>query len=199
MSTINISNAVMYPTYKCSVSSFEKELRGDLQLYKEFGGKDYLDKLDGGIDCSKLESMHCMRPILPKCLSLLNIKTLEGKRQAAKMLLNVTGSNVIPNNVLYNPNGTIRVDTERFKEFYEYIKSKGMDWHLGEVFVRNSHNWMWNCYVVDEELASSEVVELPIMVAYPNENCGVKMRFIGCEGDTMYFMFSNIDLPGITL
>lgn len=191
----NISNALMYPTYKCNVSDFERELSGDLTLYKKFGGKNFLEVLEGGADCSELEIMKCMKPILPKCLSLVNIKTIEGKRQAARMLISTDKPKVIPNSILYNPNGSIRVDSKRFKEFYDFIKQNNTDWYLGEIFARNSMTWMWNCYVVDESLAGSDVVELPIMVAYSSEKAGAKLWFVGNEGDTLFFMFSNVNLP----
>lgn len=191
----NISNALMYPTYKCNVKDFGKELSSNITLYKKFGGKDFLETLEGGIDCSELESMKCMKPILPKCLSLVNIKAVEGKRQAARVLINTNDLKVIPNSILYNSKGELRVDNERFKEFYDYIKEHDTDWYLGEVFASNPDTWMWNCYVIDESLAGSEVVELPIMVAYSPEITDVKLWFVGNEGDTLFFMFSNVNLP----
>lgn len=192
---INTENAVAYPTYICDKAEFEKELKSNNSLYNRLGD-NYIKKFNSGIDCSELEKMSCMKAVLPKCLSMINIKTLGGKREAAKILLNMVSDNAslsIPNSILYDSNGNIRIDDGNFKEYYKYMLSINTDWVFGELF-GNRSLWSMNCYVADEKYVSGEDIELPVMMLYSSDEADSKLWYIGSDNNELMFMYSTVNV-----
>lgn len=189
------NNAIAYPTYRCSKKEFEKELEGMSDI-RSLLGKDYMLALSRGFNCSALEGMSCMRPILPKCLSMVNVKTLNGKQQAAMVLLDIANEKnyKIPGSILYTNTGTVRLDNKRFIEFANYIDTLNVDFALGELFGQ-PNNWSWYCYVKDADYVRGiEDTELPTISIFSSPNIPVGLYYVGDEGDNMVFMYSNINL-----
>lgn len=189
------NNAIAYPTYRCSREDFQKELEGMPELKSKLG-KNYIKAFNKGFDCRVFENMRCMKPIVPKCLTMLNVKTLSGKQQAARVLLDTAHAKgaKIPGNILYTEKGTVRIDNKRFTEFSNFIDSVGTDLALGELFGK-PHNWSWYCYVKEDGyIRGSEDTELPIINIFSSPSISVGLYYVGDEGEDMIFMHSNINL-----
>lgn len=192
------NKAIAYPTYRCSREEFEKELEGMPELKAKFG-KNYIKAFNKGFDCRELEGMSCMKPIIPKCLTMLNMKTLSGKQQAARVLLDTAHAKgaKIPGSILYTEKGTVRVDNKRFTEFSNFIDSVGTDLALGELFGK-PHNWSWYCYVKEESyVRGREDTELPIINIFSSPEIPVGLYYVGDEGKDMIFMHSNVNLSRV--
>lgn len=192
------NNAVAYPTYRCSKKEFVRELEGMPEL-KDKLGKDFIRALNNGFDCKVLEGMKCMKPITPKCLAMINVKTLSGKQQAARVLLDTAHAKgaKIPGSILYTEKGTVRLDNKRFTEFSNFIDSVGTDLALGELFGK-PNNWSWYCYVKEEGyIRGKEDTELPIINIFSSPNIPVGLYYVGDEGSDMIFMHSNVNLSRV--
>lgn len=188
---LNVSNMVACPTYKCKCSEFENELKENIDLYEKFGKENYLMHFNSGADCTELENMKCMIPILPKCLAFVNIKTKEGKHVAADLLMREKVRLCIPREVLLNSNGTIRTDLRRFKDFNNFMNINGSDYAFGELF-GTAERWSWNCYVQDISLVNNKDVELPLITICSSMELSPRLWYIGREGEDLMFMYSTV-------
>lgn len=189
------AEAVAYPSFYCEKAMFEKELKKNPELMEELG-ENYIETLNKGFDCTKLEKLSCMKPIIPSCLYLVDVKSDAGKREAAKILLNGDKYNRIPKDVLTD-NGSIRIDLERFTDFLRVMEERGVDYSFGELF-GDSSCWSYNCYVRWGSTEEDDYGELPVIMVYYGVKEPVKMWYIGTEDDgLMYFMYSTVNIQNI--
>lgn len=177
-----------YPTYYCN-----KE-----DLLKETGmTEEELEKvLSQGRDMRDYEKLDCMCPIVPKCLSMINMKTANGRAQAASLLLSDENYDRIPNEILMRDR-KVRFDPQRFYDYSKYMDNEGRDFTFGEIF-GSPNNWALNCYVKVPVEGISMIRELPVMMLYNNPRNSVKLWYIGEENGKLLFMYSTNNVPSIT-
>lgn len=176
--------AKAYPCYSCTLKELVEATGED-----EFS---LIKSLVDGRECHEFEKFGCMKPIVPKCLAMVNIKSANGKAEAARVLLDENHFADIPKDVLYNGKA-MRADENRFRDFRKCIEDSGRDFMFGE-FIGKGINWQYNCYVLpDKDFGEG----LPIMIIYGNPKQNVGLWYIGSDNGRLMFMSSAVNVPSL--
>lgn len=179
----NHDNAKAYPCYYGSLERLATAL-----------GKEKTDVIKQ-LSCSLRDESDLLKtgvliPVLPSCLSMVDIHTDSGKKEAAKILLSHQDMR-LPNEILYNK-GLMRVDFNRFRDFKEYMRKANTDFIFGELN-GTEYNWVYNCYVSPSDSVFTD--ELPVITIYGNPKLRAGLWYVGYEGDLVMFMSSAINIP----
>lgn len=176
-----------YPTYYCEKS----------RLIEELGKheKEVMEMLEAERDLTGLEKLNCMIPIIPRCLSMINMKTDAGRVEAAEILLSSDNYSRIPDDILLDGK-KVRFDPQRFHDYSRYMSKEGKDFIFGEIF-GSPAAWAYNCYVKTPVEGIEMERELPVMMLYNNPNVRVGLWFVGEEDGKLLFMYSTSNVPSM--
>lgn len=179
----NHENARAYPCYYGSLERLANVLGKDKQ--------DTIKQLSCSLrDESQLLDIGVLTPVLPSCLSMVDIRTDSGKKEAADILLSHQSMR-LPREILYR-NGMMRVDLNRFRDFKKYMEERNTDFIFGELN-GTENNWVYNCYVSPKDSVFTD--ELPVITIYGSSKLQVGLWYVGYEGDLVMFMSSAINIP----
>lgn len=177
-----------YPTYYCEKESLMKEMG--------MSEEELMKKLNSGADMTGIEQKSCVRPIIPKCLRMVNTKNASGRVEAASLLLSESNYERLPDDVLLRDK-KVRFDPQRFRDYSNFLDSSKRDFVFGEIFGA-PNNWAFNCYVKVPVEGIDMKRELPVMMLYNNPKVHVGLWYIGEENGKLLFMHSTNNVTSIT-